>query len=37
MGGSKEADMRKRMFESSADGKWQMTDPDGTWIDITDE
>jgi catechol 2,3-dioxygenase-like lactoylglutathione lyase family enzyme len=37
LGGSKESEVRKRLFQSSACGKWQMTDPDGTWIDITDE
>jgi predicted enzyme related to lactoylglutathione lyase len=37
MGGSKESEVRKRLFQTSACGKWQMTDPDGTWIDITDE
>ncbi len=37
LGGSTEADVRKRFFQASAAGKWQMTDPDGTWIDISDE
>jgi len=37
LGGSKESDVRKRFFEKHATGKWQMTDPDGSWIDITDE
>ena len=37
MGGSTESNVRKHLFETSASGKWQMTDPDGTWIDITDE
>jgi hypothetical protein len=29
--------VRKRFLEMNATGKWQMTDPDGNWIDITDE
>jgi catechol 2,3-dioxygenase-like lactoylglutathione lyase family enzyme len=37
LGGSKESEVRKRHFIGGASGKWQMTDPDGTWIDITDE
>jgi catechol 2,3-dioxygenase-like lactoylglutathione lyase family enzyme len=37
LGGSPESDMRKRFFERHATGKWQMSDPDGNWIDITDE
>jgi catechol 2,3-dioxygenase-like lactoylglutathione lyase family enzyme len=37
MGGSPESAVRKRFFERQATGKWQMTDPDGNWIDITDE
>jgi len=37
LGGSKESDVRKRFLEKSATGKWQMTDPDGNWLDITDE
>nr|TFG55657.1 MAG: VOC family protein [Hyphomicrobiales bacterium] len=37
LGGSKESDVRKHHFQNSAGGKFQMTDPDGTWIDITDE
>ena len=24
-------------FKTQATGKWQMSDPDGNWIDITDE
>jgi catechol 2,3-dioxygenase-like lactoylglutathione lyase family enzyme len=36
-GGSKESDVRKRFFEASASGKLQITDPDGVWIDVTDE
>jgi catechol 2,3-dioxygenase-like lactoylglutathione lyase family enzyme len=37
LGGSKEADVRKDMLRSSCLGKFQMTDPDGTWIDISDD
>ena len=37
LGGSLESDVRKRFFEKNAMGKWQMTDPDGNWLDITDE
>jgi len=37
LGGSKESDVRMRLFQNSAGGKFQMTDPAGTWIDITDE
>jgi hypothetical protein len=37
LGRSPESDVRKLFFESQASGKWQMSDPDGNWIDITDE
>ena len=37
LGGSPESDVRKRFFEEHAIGKYQMADPDGVWIDITDE
>jgi len=37
LGGSKESDVRKELFQSTAGGKYQMTDPAGTWIDVTDE
>ena len=37
LGGSKESDLRRRFFAASATGKFQMSDPDGVWIDITDE
>ena len=37
LGGSPEAEVRRRLFEGSARGKHQLADPDGTWIDITDE
>lgn len=34
LGGSPESDVRKRFFENSATGAWQMADPDGNWLDI---
>jgi catechol 2,3-dioxygenase-like lactoylglutathione lyase family enzyme len=37
VGGSPEANVRKRFFEKSAGGKWQIADSDGNWLDITDE
>jgi len=37
LGGSPESDVRQRFFAGQASGKWQMSDPDGNWIDITDE
>jgi hypothetical protein len=37
LGGSKESEVRRRFFEKHATGKWQMSDPDGNWLDITDE
>jgi predicted enzyme related to lactoylglutathione lyase len=37
LGGSPESDVRKEFFQEHATGKWQMTDPDGNWLDITDE
>ena len=37
LGGSKESDVRRAFLAASATGKYQMTDPDGVWIDITDE
>lgn len=37
LGGSPESEVRKRFFEKCATGKWQMTDSDGNWIDVTDE
>ncbi len=37
LGGSKEADMRHDFFKRSATGTYQLTDPDGTWIDVTDD
>lgn len=37
LGGSKESDVRRSFFQKNATGKMQMTDPDGSWIDVTDE
>ena len=37
LGGSPESEVRKRFFQTNATGKWQIGDPDGNWIDITDE
>ena len=37
LGGSVESEVRRRFLEKHATGKWQMTDPDGNWLDITDE
>ncbi len=37
LGGSRESDVRKALFQKNATGKLQLTDPDGTWIDVTDE
>lgn len=37
LGGGKESEVRKRLFQRSSTGKYQMTDPDGNWIDVTDE
>ncbi len=37
LGASPESEVRRRFFEKSATGKWQMTDSDGNWIDVTDE
>ena len=37
LGGSPESDVRHRFFQRHATGKFQMSDPDGNWIDITDE
>lgn len=36
LGGNTEGEMRKRVFQRSATGSYQMTDPDGVWIDITE-
>ncbi len=37
LGGSKEADARRAFFAQEAGGKFQMADPGGVWIDVTDE
>jgi predicted enzyme related to lactoylglutathione lyase len=37
LGGSKESDARKAFLAATAGGKFQMADPNGTWIDVTDE
>lgn len=37
LGGSKEADTRRDFFARNALGKLQFADPDGNWIDVTDE
>lgn len=37
LGGSPESDVRRRLFESSAVGKYQLADSDGIWTDVTDE
>jgi catechol 2,3-dioxygenase-like lactoylglutathione lyase family enzyme len=35
LGGSRESDVRKALFQKNATGKLQMTDPDGMWIDVS--
>ncbi len=37
LGGSPESEMRRRFFERCTLGKFQLSDPDGNWIDVTDE
>jgi catechol 2,3-dioxygenase-like lactoylglutathione lyase family enzyme len=37
IGGSAEAKRRKQIFTNAATGKLQIADPDGVWIDVTDE
>lgn len=37
LGGSKESDTRRDFFQANALGKLQIADPDGNWLDITDE
>ena len=37
LGGSKEADARKAFLAREAGGKFQIADPGGVWIDVTDE
>jgi len=35
LGGSPESDTRRELFRSSANGEWQIADPDGNWLDIS--
>ncbi len=37
LGGGKEADARKNFLAANTTGKYQMADPGGVWIDVTDE
>jgi len=37
LGGSGESETRRELFAGSASGQWQMCDPDGNWIDVSDE
>jgi catechol 2,3-dioxygenase-like lactoylglutathione lyase family enzyme len=37
LGGNKEAEARKRFLAANATGKYQLADPGGVWIDVTDE
>jgi hypothetical protein len=37
LGGSDESEVRKKLFQKSALGKLQIADPDGNWLDITEE
>jgi len=37
IGGNKEAEARKALLAASTTGKFQLADPDGNWIDVTDE
>jgi hypothetical protein len=37
LGGSPESEVRRKYFESCSLGKYQLADPDGNWIDVTDE
>jgi predicted enzyme related to lactoylglutathione lyase len=37
LGGSKESEARRAFFAAQAGGKYQMADPGGVWIDVTDE
>jgi hypothetical protein len=37
LGGSKEADARRAFLAKEAGGKFQLADPGGVWIDVTDE
>jgi catechol 2,3-dioxygenase-like lactoylglutathione lyase family enzyme len=35
LGGSPESEKRRALFRNSANGAWQMADPDGNWLDIS--
>ena len=37
LGGGPESEVRRKFLESNVLGKMQIADPDGNWIDITDE
>jgi hypothetical protein len=37
LGGSAESEVRKKLFQKSALGKVQIADPDGNWIDISED
>ena len=37
LGGSPEAEVRKGLLQRCALGQYQLADPDGNWIDVTDE
>ena len=37
LGGSDEANRRREFFANNALGKLQISDPDGNWLDITEE
>jgi len=37
LGGGKEAEVRKALLAKSSMGKYQMADPGGVWIDVTDD
>ncbi|MQA66346.1 MAG: hypothetical protein GEU76_10680 [Alphaproteobacteria bacterium] len=37
LGGSAESEVRKKLFQKSALGKLQIADPDGNWIDISED
>jgi hypothetical protein len=36
-GGGKESDVRKQLLAKSSTGKFQLADPGGVWLDVTDE
>ena len=37
LGGSAESTVRRKLLAKAALGKLQIADPDGNWIDITDD